>query len=125
MKKIWIVAFVCTLVSVAGFAQTPSQSLSKEALATILGHLSPVPSSCATQPTRQVFAASIPSIGLEALSSATVDYASGAVTTATSSCDGLIGQAYACCMCNQSYDCVYCCRCAGHTYSACAVTYCP
>jgi hypothetical protein len=58
MKKIWILACACALLSVAGFAQTPSHPpLAKEALAAILA--SPAaPGSCATQPAQALFMAS-------------------------------------------------------------------
>jgi hypothetical protein len=105
MKKTWILACACALVSVAGFAQAPSQPpLPKEALAAILAPAA-VPGSCATQPGQQPLAAASAQIGALAPLGDTI--------------------AHACMQCDLTGDCVYCCRCrTGLTLSAC-VWRCP
>lgn len=101
MKRVWILAFVCVLMAVAGFAQAPSPPLTEEAVATILGDSSLVPGSCATQSAGVLFA-----------------------TTATD-CSTLTGRARSCCLCDQDGDCAHCCRCErGWTLTACVLNVC-
>jgi hypothetical protein len=103
MKRVWIIALVCVLVSVAGFAQAPSQPLTEEAVAAILGDSSLVPGSCATQSAGVLFAAT------------TVDCYSAYPP----------GRARSCCICEQEGDCVHCCRCeTGATLTACVLNVC-
>lgn len=98
MKKTWIVACALLFVSVAGFAQTPSQApLSPEARAAILGEPAAT-GSCATQPAETPFAMT------------------PAPKAAT--CSGTFQQ-YHCCLCNQSHGCFDCCICAGGTFLLC------
>jgi len=102
MKRVWILALMCALVSVAGFAQAPSQPLTEEAVAAILGDSSVVPASCDTQPGEVLFAATV-------------------VDCSTVS----PGRARSCCFCEQDGDCAHCCRCErGWTLTACILNIC-
>jgi len=93
MNRVWIIALVCALVSVAGFAQAPSQPLSEEALAAILGDSA---GSCATQP--EAFSAPIEK----------------------SHCAGLPTYQFHCCRCDEGGACEPCCVCnTGQSLSAC------
>ena len=85
MKKTWIVVCACCLfVSAAGFAQTPSHPpLNREALIAILGPAA-VPSTCATQPSRALFAAKAP----QALAGKSLCMATANCESGTVSCQG-------------------------------------
>src|ERR1700710_2895681 len=91
MRNACIVACTFLFVSLAGFAQAPSQApLTREALAAILG-LPAATGSCPTPQGKVLFAAKNPKIGLEkSLCSATANCASGTVTctgnNSTTSC---------------------------------------
>lgn len=81
MNKVWILACTLLLVSVAGFAATPSPApLSATALAAILGE--PADGGCAPQPSGVVLAAAQrPRLALEkALCTATAACESGSVS---------------------------------------------
>jgi hypothetical protein len=141
MQKVWIVAFALLFVSVAGFALTPSPTpLSSEALAAILGQPD---GSCDPQPSQALAAAKRPALGMEkALCTATANCESGTVScqgnNSTTSCTavdrncGANQRGYVTCdgvttfcpttctvnycqQCDQTGDCVACCRCAGQT----------
>jgi hypothetical protein len=116
MKKTWILACILLFVTVAAFAQKPSQPpLSKEALAAILGQ--PAASSCATQPSGIRQAAKRPTI-LTGIAMASFD--SGTISYVNSSpCAGLTGIQYQCCQCDQTGGCVPCCRCGGGNFADC------
>jgi hypothetical protein len=98
-KTTLIIACALLFVSIAGFAQTPSQApLSPEARAAILGE-SATTGSCATQPAETPFAPTPPA--------------------QAATCSGN-DRAYYCCVCNQSNDCFACCICAGNSVFVCA-----
>ncbi len=143
MKKVWIVAYALLFVSVAGFAQMPSQApLMSEALAAIFSQPA-VDGSCATPQSGVLFAAQRPGTGGEkALCTATVNCGSSTIScqgnssTATCTavnrncpsergrvtCGGVTTQCPPvcpvcttdCCVCQSTGDCYACCRCAGH-----------
>lgn len=145
MKKAWIVASALVFVSVAGFAQVPSQApLTSEALAAILG--SPAATgACATQQSGMLFAAKGAGNGpVKAACTATAACETGTVScSGTSSCtaldrncaSGVRGQVTCngvttlcptvcgcnfCCQCAQTGDCFACCRCEGYPYIVCS-----
>lgn len=124
MRKIWILACTYLLVSAASFAQLPSQSLTKEALAAILGQSSAASASCAPKPSRELFAAKDSLIRLGVVTTVVVSNAVDA-TNLTNSCDSLSGREKSCCLCDLDGDCLHCCRCeTGLPLTAC-VYRCP
>jgi hypothetical protein len=147
MKKAWIAAYAFLLVSVAGFAQTPSQDpLTSAALAAILGEPA-VTRSCAGQQSGVVFAASplgksactaratcVSGITVSCSGTGTctsVDYncavnepghvtCDGVTTTCSNCCIGTTIQR-ACCRCADTGDCWFCCRCGGGSGGICGL----
>jgi hypothetical protein len=105
MKKTWILACACVLVSIASFGQAPSQPpLAKEALAAILAPAADR-GSCTTPAGQQPLAVASVQPGSLAPLGDTIEHA--------------------CMECDLYGDCIYCCRCAtGLTLSACALR-CP
>jgi len=148
MRQAWMIACALFLISVAGFAQTPSQTpLSSEVLAAILG---PADSgSCATPQSRVLFA-SHGHVQHESACNATATCQSGTVSCSGNStcsaadsdcangfagnviCDGVEKDCAACvcsggphqaacCRCGQTGDCFDCCRCDGGTILQCSL----
>lgn len=140
MRKAWIIACTLLVVSVAGFAETPSPApLTSEALAAILGEPA---GSCDPQPGQAVAAAKRPAaLGMEkALCTATANCESGTVYceghNSTASCTAVDRNCVAgqrgyvtcdgvttfcptvcdpCIKCAATGDCLACCRCEGRT----------
>jgi hypothetical protein len=147
MKKASMVACTLLFVSMAGFAQMPSQvPLTSEALAAILGEPA-VTGSCAGQQSGVLFAASPlgkSTCNAEAVCiSGTTVFCSGAnqctavdyncsigepghvtcdgnTITCSNCCVGTMLQR-TCCRCNDTGDCVDCCRCSGGSIGDCAL----
>jgi hypothetical protein len=151
MKNPWILACVLLFVSVAAFAQTPSQPpRSQEALAAILGL--PAASSCATQPSGVRQVAKRPAVLTgKSLCTATANCEFGTVSCSSDvnaancmavnascpsepghvTCDGVSTYCPACCtgtavqrnccQCDQTGDCFACCRCANGSIAHCSI----
>jgi hypothetical protein len=144
MKNAWIVACTLLFVSVTGFAQARSAApLESAALAVILDQ-PVVTGSCATQQSGVLFAAKHPGRGLEkSICSATAQCLPGTVSCSGNStcsavdrncsigerghvtCDGVTTScpvccATVCCQCDQTNDCMACCRCGGGTVRRCS-----
>jgi hypothetical protein len=101
MKKACLIACALLFVSIAAFAQTPSQApLTHEALVTILGE-SAATGSCATPTVKAPFDAPPPAQAL-------------------ATCPGVTFQEQSCCRCSQTNDCFDCCICSGGSIFACA-----
>jgi hypothetical protein len=147
MKKVWIVACLLLFVAVAGFAQTPSKApLSSEALAAILGQPS---GSCGTQQNEVLLAAKRPKVWEKSGCNATANCSFGLTVSCSGStsctavdhncpgepghvtCDGVTTSCQPCCTgtmiqrlcceCDETGDCISCCRCDGGSIGQCAI----
>jgi len=149
MKQAWMIACALFFISVAGIAQTPSQTpLSGEVLAAILGPAAT--GSCVTPQSRVLFTSG-GGVHQESACNATATCQSGTVSCSGNStcsaadsdcpdgfagwvtCDGhttncaacncssYFGHQRFCCLCGQTDDCIQCCRCGGGTIIQCGL----